>query len=190
MSGRKYQPKRICKHGAPWTPERRQMVFDLWKAGRSAAQIAEVLGGITRNSVIGIVNRAGLTRTDSERRSIARANAIIGARLRAKGKPPKPPKPAARVRVVADRQTFVEPPPRPPSVIIDARKFTPILGAEPVPFGSKGCKWPVGDDADGIMLCCGRGRQDGSPYCPEHRVAGTAPTPKASELARSLRRYA
>lgn len=185
MSGRKYQPKRICKQGAPWTPERRQQVFDLWRQGLSASQISETLGGVTRNSVIGIVHRAGLCRTDAERRTIQTQNARIG--VLKKGHKPKPP---PRVRVIAERQTFVEPPPRPPSVIIDARKFTPILGAEPVPFGSKGCKWPVGDDEDGSMLCCGRTRDDGSPYCPEHRAAGTSPTPKASELVRSLRRYA
>jgi GcrA cell cycle regulator len=56
-----------------WTDERVDQLKSLWTEGLSASQIARVLGGVTRNAVIGKVHRLGLagrampTRTDRPR---------------------------------------------------------------------------------------------------------------------------
>ena len=43
-----------------WTDERVDQLKTLWTEGLSASQIARVLGGVTRNAVIGKVHRLGL----------------------------------------------------------------------------------------------------------------------------------
>lgn len=45
-----------------WSPDRTDVLIILWKAGKSAADIAKVIGGgISRNAVIGKANRLGLS---------------------------------------------------------------------------------------------------------------------------------
>lgn len=46
----------------PWTEDRVQTVHSMWTAGFSATQIAERLGGVTRNAVIGQIHRRGWNR--------------------------------------------------------------------------------------------------------------------------------
>ena len=48
-----------------WTQERVEKLKELWKKGHSASQIAGLLGGTTRNAVIGKANRFGLTKHPS-----------------------------------------------------------------------------------------------------------------------------
>lgn len=184
---RRAEPVRKYEAGPAWTDERRQTAFTLWDAGQSAQQIAEALGGVSRNAVLGVLHRAGKTRTDAERRTIQAFNARAGVIKRGwRAKPPKPPK---VVKVISDRQTFVQADAAPPAVVIDAKKFTPICGAEPVHFGAPGCKWPVGE-SDGGILCCGRGREGDRPYCAEHSAVAFVPlTYEQKRLARNLRRF-
>ena len=44
-----------------WTDERVETLKGLWKNGYTARQIAERLGGVTRNAVIGKAHRLGLS---------------------------------------------------------------------------------------------------------------------------------
>lgn len=52
-----------------------------------------------------------------------------------------------------------------------------LPGVEPVPFGSKGCKWPLSlKDADGVSMACGAQRAaPDEPYCKAHLKMGTNP---------------
>ncbi len=43
-----------------WTEERVEKLKELWAEGLSASEIARVLGGVTRNAVIGKVHRLRL----------------------------------------------------------------------------------------------------------------------------------
>jgi GcrA cell cycle regulator len=45
-----------------WTPERVELLTRLWAEGLSARQIANKLGGVTRNAVIGKAHRLNLQR--------------------------------------------------------------------------------------------------------------------------------
>ena len=45
-----------------WTDHERNILCEMWKAGRTSGEIAKALGKRTRNSVMGMVNRLGLTR--------------------------------------------------------------------------------------------------------------------------------
>ncbi|MEL7026638.1 MAG: GcrA family cell cycle regulator, partial [Pseudomonadota bacterium] len=44
-----------------WTEERVDVLKRLWADGKSASQIANELGGVTRNAVIGKAHRLGLS---------------------------------------------------------------------------------------------------------------------------------
>lgn len=44
-----------------WTEERVGVLKSLWGNGKSASEIAEILGGVTRNAVIGKAHRLGLS---------------------------------------------------------------------------------------------------------------------------------
>ncbi|SLN12404.1 GcrA family cell cycle regulator [Oceanibacterium hippocampi] len=44
-----------------WTEERVELLKELWGNGKTAADIAEALGGVTRNAVIGKANRLNLS---------------------------------------------------------------------------------------------------------------------------------
>ncbi|WP_244305127.1 GcrA family cell cycle regulator, partial [Sphingomonas aquatilis] len=43
-----------------WTDERIDTLKTMWEAGQTASQIAEALGGVSRNAVIGKAHRLGL----------------------------------------------------------------------------------------------------------------------------------
>ena len=43
-----------------WTSERESKLRALWKKGHTASQIASLIGGTTRNAVIGKANRLNL----------------------------------------------------------------------------------------------------------------------------------
>src|SRR3982751_520689 len=43
-----------------WTDERLDTLRKMWEAGQTASQIAEELGGVSRNAVIGKAHRLGL----------------------------------------------------------------------------------------------------------------------------------
>ena len=47
-------------NGPGWTDTRIERLKQLWADGRSASDIAALLGGVTRNAVIGKVHRLGL----------------------------------------------------------------------------------------------------------------------------------
>lgn len=149
-----------------WTDERRDLAAKLWNEGVSASEIARTLRGVTRNAVISLIHRKGL----SKRGPVAkptRAPIIVARKLRAASAPPKP-----TIRI-AGHSTFVESVAAPPKVVIDfANAFAPLLGVAPVPFlerEGRRCRWPVGGSgAD--MLCCGAHAEPG-PYCVSHAAA-------------------
>ncbi len=57
-----------------WTPDRVETLKKMWSEGQSASQIANDLGGVTRNAVIGKIHRLGLSnrgnQVQKEKRSI------------------------------------------------------------------------------------------------------------------------
>jgi GcrA cell cycle regulator len=56
------KPSRLLRGSSmSWTDERVELLKKLWSDGLSASRIAAVLGGITRNAVIGKVHRLGLS---------------------------------------------------------------------------------------------------------------------------------
>ena len=73
-----------------WTDERIEKLTKMWEGGSTASQIAEELGGVSRNAVIGKAHRLGL----KARPSPVKANDKTADRAEAAPAPAKAAKPA------------------------------------------------------------------------------------------------
>ncbi len=95
-----------------WTDERIENLRKMWEKGMTASQIAEELGGVSRNAVIGKAHRLGL----QSRPSPVKANDGEGGR------------PAARKAVPAQRPKAAAPKPAPVSApqTVATRASAPI----------------------------------------------------------------
>lgn len=165
-----------------WTEERIELAAKMWRDGSSAAYIATTIGGVTRNAVLGIMNRK------RDRFPLKSDNPVAPKRFRsaAVARPPRAAKrvkaPAPKIErpkpsaMLADLGVRVDMPTRPSGpfqhrgVILDQSKVVSFVNVS-----SSSCRWPLTDfaDADGPdMPCCGRPRRGGTPpdsaYCAEH----------------------
>lgn len=136
-----------------WTEERIETLRALAGQGLTAGQIAERLGGVSRNAVIGKMNRL-----DRPSRKAA----------------PKPaPKPAPMPPVAGPAPAGRPAAPRPIAPPLVHRPY--VEKAEPagaVRFSGltpKMCRWPIGDPASDVFSFCGADASGGS-YCARHAV--------------------
>ena len=156
-----------------WTEERVEVLKKLWAEGHSASQIANQLGGVTRNAVIGKVHRLGLSGRATPSRPVKR--------------PPRLARPKPRIQQtgtapVAAEPNFEETRVRPS----DQQALASALQPAPVADGEAAtiltlrdsmCKWPIGDPADPKFAFCGRKAECG-PYCSEHAKVAFQPQRK------------
>ena len=54
-----------------WTQEKVEKLKELWGKGNTASQIAEIIGGISRNAVIGKAHRLNLSAKIKQRSSVS-----------------------------------------------------------------------------------------------------------------------
>ncbi len=134
-----------------WTDDRVTLLKKLWVEGKTAAEIAKALGGITRNAVIGKAHRLKL----SNRISPIQQNNKKPVRLHEEKRAPR-----------------VRPPIVPPA------NFA-IKGIKLVDLKIGQCHWPVGDPKDEDFKFCGCAIETGFPYC-EHHVKVAYQTPGRS----------
>jgi GcrA cell cycle regulator len=183
-----------------WTDERTALLKRLHAEHHSYSYIAKMLGGVTRNAVCGKIHRLGLAlpvQPSAPKKMVAPPAPRTPKQPMPKGVMVLPPQTGGD-KAAAARAENIEARANPPeNVLLMARAFAPLPGREPAPFGSRGCKWPVGGEgAD--TLQCGAARdtaRDGCPYCPTHAAIAyqrsKAGAPKnGNELMRSLRRWA
>jgi GcrA cell cycle regulator len=166
-----------------WSGERIEQLRALWQDGLSASQIAEQLGGVTRNAVIGKAHRLGLTGRPSPIKN--RPSGIVRPR------PQRPP----RVEAPApSRMVAVAPAPQP--ALAPPVAAQPIAAAEDGPGASiltltdRICKWPIGDPRDANFHFCGRASADNLPYCADHaRRAYQPPARRSGDRDESASRF-
>src|SRR5512141_3225330 len=102
-----------------WTDERIATLTKMWESGATASQIADELGSVSRNAVIGKAHRLGL----KARPSPAKPNeADLKARTEKKAKAPAPAVPVKDAK-----------PPRPAKVEASPAAEKPVAEAPPAP---------------------------------------------------------
>jgi GcrA cell cycle regulator len=137
-----------------WTNERVDELRRLWGQGQTASRIAELLGGITRNAVIGKAHRLGLCGRPSP---IRREE---GQRL---ARPLRAPAAALAEELTREPQSRPVESPAPPPLPVAAP------GASKQARGSaKSCSWPMGDPKQPEFHFCGEEAVPGRPYCAVH----------------------
>jgi GcrA cell cycle regulator len=127
-----------------WTDERVEQLKSLWTEGLSASQIARVLGGVTRNAVIGKVHRLGLAGRASPSR-VERPRMPMVPKISMRAHQPEPP--------------VVEEDP----ITMDDGNFVTVLT-----ISNSMCRWPIGDPSETEFHFCGHKPKTGSPYCEAH----------------------
>lgn len=145
-----------------WTDERVAILKKLWGEGRTAAEIAKELGGVTRNAVIGKAHRLKLSSRVSpiQQNNKKSTKSVETKKVTAKKKAPA--KPAPRTKTKTN---------------IDADKIMAGDGFSLAELREKMCRWPIGDPKDEDFKFCGCKAVAGIPYCAEHaKVAYQAAT--------------
>lgn len=136
-----------------WTDDRVELLTKLWTEGKTAAEIAKTLGGVTRNAVIGKAHRLKL----SNRVSPIQQNKKPAAPANTQSAPaPKAEKKKAK-EIVEERPTGD--------------------GIQLMDLGPRMCRWPSGDPREEGFGFCGCKSMSGLPYCEEHaKIAYQAAT--------------
>lgn len=146
-----------------WSEERTERLKRLWSdPDLSASTIARRLG-VSRNAVLGKINRLGL----SNRRKPVQAKAQRTPRPSA-GQPRRrlpPPQPTAPAPTVSRKG-------RPRRAAPDT--VGPALVDRLEDLQRDGCHWPFGDPASEAFRFCGRPAARG-PYCEGHRLVAYKP---------------
>jgi GcrA cell cycle regulator len=177
-----------------WTDERIDQLKSLWEQGMTASQIADALGGVSRNAVIGKAHRLGLQSRPSPVRS---ADADDEKPAPAPAAAPSPPassrKTAAAAAAAAPEpepapvtaSTSHEPvppasPPAPPRRLVPAKPSADIKDKTGLlDLNDKICKWPIGHPGEPDFHFCGHPVNQGFPYCTAHcAVAYQAQLPR------------
>lgn len=146
-----------------WTDERIEKLTKMWESGSTASQIAEELGGVSRNAVIGKAHRLGLK---------ARPSPVKEKPAKAKAK--AKPAPAAKPKVEAKPKS--EGAPRPAAA---PRQPAPVQQATPRPQSEQPRIVSVGP---GGFLRQGPGdQQPPIPPAPPRRLVPAKPSPEIAD---------
>ena len=190
-----------------WTDERVEKLKELWAEGISASQIAKVLGGVTRNAVIGKVHRLGLsnrTTTGEEAKPAEapkpKAKAAPAEKPAAPAEPAPKPQEAAAAPLPTPVQRRVAPvirdatQPRAPgaptpeeeaarATLVEIEKFAKKISL--LELTERTCKWPIGDPTEDNFSFCGLAAVPGKPYCEHHVAVAFQPMSSRRDRARA-----
>ena len=154
-----------------WTEERIATLQKMWEGGSTASQIAEELGGVSRNAVIGKAHRLGL----KSRPSPVKANEKPAA---AKKKPAPKQAPPKKPASVAVRATPKPAPQRPPSdaVAQAARAAGETIPSQPIPNKSPDMPKIVSVGPGGFLRQGPGDQQPPIPPAPPRRLVPAKPS--------------
>jgi len=146
-----------------WTEEKVSKLKELWGKGNTASQIAEIIGGISRNAVIGKAHRLNLSAKIKTRAAIP--NQKIENSLDEKAINSK------RVR----RSKFK-------SLIIE-KDFEPENPKQLEELDENSCKWPIGHPDEKSFYFCGRSSLKDFSYCKLHLLYAYQPKGKKEDVS-------
>ena len=131
-----------------WTTEKETKLKDLWSKGHTASQIAGMLGGTTRNAVIGKAHRLNLEARAASRKTTPKINTEESNNI--ENKPQKMGRKAKFKALLLDKNFE----PENPKVLEELTDET--------------CRWPIGHPPEKDFHFCGRTSLEKFPYCKLH----------------------
>lgn len=149
-----------------WTPERVAKLLEIWPMGHSASEAAALIGGVSRNAVIGKVHRLKLPKRphDSGGRRALDAEALVRKQQEARDRG------AHRMRVrraLARGQAAPEFKASDPSEVPTSPSYEGSLRLQFVDLKPGQCNFPEGEEAP--FEFCGNPVAGGSSWCHYHQ---------------------
>ena len=144
-----------------WTQEREEKLKELWKKGHTASQIAEIIGGISRNAVIGKAHRLNLSAKIKTRTATSNKNFENSLNEN-------------NVKSRKGRKSKFK------SLIIE-KDFEPENPKQLEELDENSCKWPIGHPNEKEFYFCGRSSLKDFSYCKLHLLYAYQPKGKKEE---------
>ena len=145
-----------------WTEEKITKLKQLWGKGNTASQIAEIIGGISRNAVIGKAHRLNLSAKIKTR--TATSNQSFENSLNEKS-----------VKNTKVRRSKFK------SLIIE-KDFEPENPKQLEQLDENSCKWPIGHPNEKSFYFCGRSSLKDFSYCKLHLLYAYQPKGKKEDI--------
>ena len=144
-----------------WNEEKVEKLKELWGKGSTASQIAEIIGGISRNAVIGKAHRLNLSSKIKTRNTSS--NQDFGNNSKENNSKQK-----------RGRKSKFQ------SLIIE-KDFEPENPKKLEELDESSCKWPVGHPEEESFYFCGRSSLKDFSYCKLHLLYAYQPKGRKEE---------
>jgi len=145
-----------------WTDEKVAKLKELWGKGNTASQIAEIIGGISRNAVIGKAHRLNLsakikTRTVAKNKHFE--NSLDNQNIKHR-----------KIRGNRFKSLIIE------------KDFEPEQPKQLEELDDNSCKWPIGHPDEDSFYFCGRSSLKDFSYCKLHLLYAYQPKGKKEDV--------
>ena len=144
-----------------WTEEKVAKLKELWGKGNTASQIAEIIGGISRNAVIGKAHRLNLSAKIKTRNAVSNRNLESNSDEKS-------------IKIKRGRKSKFK------SLIIE-KDFEPENPKQLEELDENSCKWPIGHPNEDTFYFCGRSSLKDFSYCKLHLLYAYQPKGKKEE---------
>ena len=145
-----------------WDEAKVSKLKELWGKGNTASQIAEIIGGISRNAVIGKAHRLNLSY------KIKTSNNSLNQNLQ------NPRNKESNLKEKRGRKSRFK------SLIIE-KDFEPENPKKLEELDENSCKWPIGHPEEESFYFCGRSSLKDFSYCKLHLLYAYQPKGKKEE---------
>ena len=144
-----------------WDEKKIEILKNEWGKGKTACQIAEIIGGMSRNAVIGKAHRLNLSAKIKTRS--AATNKDFDASIN-----------NANIKIKRGRKNKFK------SLLIE-KDFEPENPKQLEELDENSCKWPVGHPNEKSFYFCGRTSLKDFSYCKLHLLYAYQPKGKKEE---------